>query len=33
MPLGIRPGWLMSRDGLFMHVETRNFLQSILGMH
>ena len=33
MPLVTGPGWVKSRDGLFVHVETRNILQSISGMH
>ena len=33
MPPGIRPGWVMSRDGLFAHIETQNVLTSIAGMH
>ena len=33
MPPGIRPGWVMSRDVLFVHLETQEVLQSISGMH
>ena len=33
MPPGIRPGWVMSRDGLFVRLETQEVLQSISGMH
>ena len=33
MPLGIRPGWVMSRDGFFVHTETQKVLNSLSGMH
>ena len=33
MPPGIRPGWVMSRDGLFVYIDTQNVLTSIAGMH
>ena len=33
MPPGIRPGWVRSRDGLFVHIDTQNVLSSTAGMH
>ena len=32
MPPGIRPGWVKSRDGLFVHIDTQNVPTSIAGM-
>ena len=29
----IRPGWARSRDGLFVHIDTQNVLNSFGGMH
>ena len=33
MPPGTRPPWMRMTDGLFVHIETQNVLQSISGMH
>ena len=33
MPPSIRPFWVMSRDGLFVHIDAKNVLTSIAGMH
>ena len=33
MPPGTRPGWVMSRDGLFVHIDTNNVLRSLPGMY
>ena len=32
MPLGIRPGWVMTPDGCFVHTKTRKVLKSLSGM-
>ena len=32
MPPGIRPGWVRTLDGLFVHPETKNVMRSISGM-
>ena len=33
MPPGTRPAWMRMSDGLFVHIETQNVLQSLSGMH
>ena len=33
MPPGIRAGWVRTLDGLLVHIDAKNVLRSISGMH